>query len=124
MGIEATLKRLAKQTAVYWSSPTAGADGSNSFSTGVEIKCIWLDTKEKVIDNNGKEVVGSGAVYVLQDLDEEGMLFLGSLSDLTAAEKLDPKLVSMASEIRIFKKTPSLHLSGKFIRKALLWRRV
>jgi hypothetical protein len=118
MSIERYLKKVCFQTSVYWSTPTAGNDGSTTFATPVEIKSLWKEKKELIIDTHGKEVVSNSMIYVLQDLDENGMLFLGGLSDLTAAQKSDPRKVKNAYEIKKFIKTPSLHLKGQFSRIA------
>ncbi len=123
MGIESYMKRVTKQTAVYWSTPVADKFGKNSFTTPVEIKCLWSDKKQLMVDDNGKETFSKAVVYVLQDLDEQGMLFLGVLKDLTTAQKADPAKVKNAYEIRQFLKIPSLTNIRRFNRKVLLWQK-
>ena len=123
MGVESYMKRVAKQTAVYWGTPVADKFGKNSFVIPIEIKCLWSDKKELMIDDNGKETISKAVVYVLQDLDEQGMLFLGLLTDLTTAQKDDPAKVKNAYEIRQFLKIPSLTNTRRFNRKVLLWQR-
>jgi len=123
MSVETYMKRVAKQTAVYWSSPVADKFAKNSFATPVEIKCLWNDKKEMLSNDQGKEVFSKATVYVVQDLDEQGMLFLGGLTDLNAGEQADPTTVKNAYEIKQFMKIPSLTSTKKFTRKALLWQR-
>lgn len=118
--IEKYIKRISKQTAVYWAAPTPREDGSNSYDTPVEIKCLWKDTSQFSPDRDIREVFVKALVYVTQDLDEQGMLFLGTLADLTTAQKNDPRLVSRAYEITKFVKIPSLHLAGAFNRHAII----
>ncbi len=120
MSIQAYLKRITNDTAVYWPSPVAGADGSNSFGTPVEIKCFWESSIDLTLEINGKEVVARAKVHVVVDLDEEGMLFHGKLIDLTTAQKANPKKVSRAYEIKRFIKTPSLPIKTVFNRVVIL----
>jgi hypothetical protein len=118
--IEKYIKRISKHTAVYWGSPTPAADGSNTFGTPEEIKCFWLNESGVTVEKDGKEVSVVATVYVSQDLDEQGMLYLGTLSELTTAQKTDPRRVSCAYEITRFRKDPSLYLNGKFSRRAFI----
>ncbi len=120
MSIEAFMKRFCKNTAVYWSTPTSNNDGSNSYAAPVEISCFWREKLERLTDNNGDEVISKATVYILQDLDEQGMLFLGELTDLTQAQKDNPRTVARAYEVKRFLKTPSMYLNGEFNRRALL----
>jgi hypothetical protein len=118
--IERYIKRISKQTAVYWSSPSPAADGANRFAAPTEIKCFWVNETELTVEKHGKEVSVVATVYVSQDLDEQGMLYLGTLSELTTAQKADPRYVSRAYEITRFRKDPSLHKSGEFSRRAFI----
>lgn len=120
MSFEAFMKRACRQTAVYWSSPTAAEDGSNTFATPTEIQCSWSEKIKMIRDNEGREIVSRATVHVLEDMDEQGMLYLGTLADLTAAEEADPRKVTDAYEIKIFLKTPGRHLNGEFARRAML----
>lgn len=120
MSIESYLKRICTDTAVYWANPTSSADGSLSYDTPVEIKCLWREEIKMIRDTQGKEIVSKAAVHVLVDIDDNGMLFHGDLDDLTAAEESDPRKRADAYEVKLFMKTPSLHLVGQFSRKAML----
>ncbi len=121
MSIERYLKRIAKKdTVVYWASPVVAADASFTYDTPVEIDCIWIEKITQIRDNSGKEIISKAAVWVTQDLDDNGMLFHGVLTDLTAAQKSDPRKSKDAYEIKLFIKTPSLHIKGDHIRKAML----
>lgn len=120
MSIESFIKRITKDTAVYWAAPVAATDGSNDFGTPVEIKCLWKHEAVMSKDNAGTEVLSTALIYVNEDLDEQGMLYHGSLADLTTAEKNDPSKVKNASVIRIFMKTPSLHIKNQHSRRAMI----
>ena len=120
MSIANYMKKACFQTAVYWGSPTSDLDGSSSYVSPVEIKCLWQEAIKMIKDTEGKEIVSNASIYVLQDLDNHGMLFHGELDDLSLEEKNDPKKRTEAYEIKLFVKTPSLHLRGEFNRKAMV----
>lgn len=121
MGIEAYIKKVAtRDTAVYWASPTMQAGGYNAFATPVEIDCFWVESTELVRTDDGREIMSKAKVYVTQDLDEQGMLFHGTLSDLTSSEKSDPREVAAAYEIMKFEKKPSLHIPNQYMRVAII----
>lgn len=120
MSIENYLKRLCTDIAVYWSDPVTVVDGSFDYATPVEIKCFWREEIKMIRDSDGKEIVSKAAVHVLEDIDDNGMLFHGELDDLSTAEKADPKKRKDAYEIKLFVKTPSIHLVGEYSRKVML----
>ncbi len=120
MSFEAFMKRACIQTAVYWSAPASTEDGSNTFAAPTEISCLWKDKITLMRDNEGRDIISKASVHVLEDIDEQGMLFLGALTDLSTAQKADPRKVSDAYEIKVFVKTPGRHLSGEFARRAML----
>lgn len=106
--IEKYIKKISKYTAVYWAAPTSRADGSNQYATPVEIKCFWKGGTQFIPDRDALEVSAKAIVYVFEDLDEQGMLYLGKLTDLTTAQKADPRKVSRAYVINKFEKIPAL----------------
>lgn len=119
-GIEIYMTRVCVNTAVYWSTPVPNAAGEMGYAAGVEIKCLWKEKTKLFIDKEGKETASKAEIYVLADLEEQGMLFLGELTDLNAGEIADPKTVKKAFEIKLFIKTPSLALNGEYGRKVLI----
>lgn len=118
--IEKYIKKISKHTAVYWGTPTSRADGSNSYGTPVEISCFWNEQSNMTYEEGGKTVHITAKVYVSQDLDEQGMLFLGTLADLTTAQENDPRKISRAYEITRFLKTPSLYKKTEYNRCAII----
>lgn len=118
--IDRYIKRISKHIAVYWSSPVPRPDGSNSYAAPIEIRCFWKGASQLIPDRDMKEISIKALVYVSQDLDEQGMLFLGKLSNLSTQEKADPRLVSRAYEITRFVKTPSLYMNGEYNRQAII----
>ena len=114
------LERQYKQDAVYWGNPQENGSGGFTFDDPIEIKCRWEDIKQVVTDKKGNEITSRAVVYVKQDLDEEGMIYLGTLDDLTSAMEIDPKTVENAFIIKRFAKIPSLQSSTEFVRAAYL----
>lgn len=108
-----------KQTAVYWGSPTKDGYGNYTYADPIEIPCRWVDKTEVLIGPNGEELVSHARAQVKQDVDENGLLFLGNLDDLTAAEEADPTTVANARRILKFYKTPTIN-GRNYFRRAWL----
>ena len=119
-GVEIYMTRVCVNTAVYWAAPVSDRFGEKSYDAGAEIKCLWNEKIVLFIDKEGKETASKAEIYVLEDLDNQGMLFLGVLTDLDAGEIADPKTVKNAFEIKQFKKIPSLVFNGEFGRKVFI----
>jgi hypothetical protein len=120
MSISNVLVQSCKQTAVYWGLPVNDGFGGKTYQPPVEIKCRWEDRNETFLANTGNLMVSRCVVYPLIDLEQEGILFLGFLSDLTTSEKANPRLVEAASSIKRFDIVPVLGSTNEFVRKAYL----
>lgn len=121
MSIDRLMKKVTKDdTAVYWANPVVSADGSFTFDTPVEVNCFWNDVNELIRTDDGREVVSRAKVYVVQDLDDKGMLFHGKLTDLTTAQKNDPRTVDNAYEVKKIMKVPSIRVPGEFSRVVMV----
>jgi len=107
------------QTAVYWGSPTDDGYGGYTWGDPVEIDCRWIDSARVVTDGKGREIVCRAEVQVGQDLDEDGMLYLGELDDLDSAQEDDPRTVDGAYSIKRFDKVPTIKGTA-YYRKAYL----
>jgi hypothetical protein len=124
MSIERFLKSKLNDICVYWGNPVTQADGSLAFDAPVEIPCFWEGQSFLTHKDEGKpfeESILRGTVHVGQDLDEQGMLFHGRLTDLTTEEKADPLIIHSAFPIKRFIKTPSLVNKKNFVRIAMTW---
>jgi len=124
MSIVTNIERLCKQTAVYWGDPTSDGEGGYTYDDPVEVKCRWEYTKEVFTriggGNVSEQLISNAIVYVLQDVDEQGLLFLGELDDLDSADEESPKEVSSVYKIERFDKIPRLGSTTEFIRKVYL----
>lgn len=127
MSIADYIKRLCTQTAVYWGNPQDDGKGGFTYDDPVEIDCRWQAGTEVVSmrGDQGKtrELVSRAQVYVTQDVDEEGYLYLGTLDSedaLSSAEESNPMTVTGAYRIRVFEKTPVLGRDDEFLRKVYL----
>jgi hypothetical protein len=97
-----------KQDCVYWGNPAPDGYGGNTFDDYVAIKCRWEDRTTKFIDANGEESISKAVVYLPQDVELGGWLFLGELSDISSANQDAPQNISGAHEIRAFNKIPNI----------------
>lgn len=120
MSITSVIARLCKQDAVYWGNPQNDGYSDFTHDAAVEIKCRWEDKVQLIVNPDGSEQSSRAIVYPLQELDEEGWLYLGLLTSLTAAEIANPKLIRKASIIKKFEKIPSLGSTTDFYYKAWL----
>jgi hypothetical protein len=111
--------RNLNQTAVYWGNPQPDGTGGYTWDDPIEIDSRWIYDREVMIDNQGEEIVSHAQVRVAQDLDENGMLFLGTLNDLDSDQEANPGTVTEARKIRQFRKVPLIQGNG-YSRKAML----
>lgn len=109
---------MLNQTAVYWANPTADGFGGRTFDNPVAISVRWERRQQLIIDQAGQEVTSTAIVYVGQDIELGGYLFLGTIADLSSTTE-NPQEVDDAREIRRYDKTPDV--SGtRFTRTAWL----
>jgi len=127
MGIEAYITSKCNQTAVYWGSPTdSGYGREKTYADPVEIDCRWEDSSQLISDDKGNEITSRAVVFVTQDVDEQGMLYLGTLDTLydglesSAGALDDPQAIAGVYTIRRFEKVPSINDPTQFLRKAYL----
>jgi hypothetical protein len=119
MGIIDVISSKYTQVAVYWGNPISDGEGGHSFDSPIELSVRWEEMSQIVADSKGNELTSRATVYVNQDLDEEGMLFFGTLNDLDSDE-VRPKSLSKAYYIRRFERSPILGSTNQFLRKAYL----
>ena len=128
MGISAMITRNCVQDAVYWGSPQETGYGDKTFADAVQLKVRWEDKEQLIRLDDGTEISSRAIVYVLQDVDVEGMMWLGTLQELYAdanvessAEAIDnPKEFDKAWVIKKFEKSPVLGSTTEFLRKVWL----
>lgn len=119
MGIESTLIKVCNQTAVYWGSPTNNGTGGKTFAAAVEIQVRWVNESKVINTVNSETLVSMATIYVLQDVEVLAWIYLGALTDLSAQELANPKLVDTAYEIKHIDKIPSFD-NNEHVRKAYL----
>lgn len=111
--------RNLNQTCVYWGTPVDNGYGGFTYADPVELSCRWDDTTEIIKDAKGEEVVSNAKVQVSQDVDENGLMFLGDLDDLDSSEEEDPTTVANAYKILKFDSIPTIK-GSRFFRLAYL----
>lgn len=127
MGISSFITNTCVQTAVYWGSPVEDGYGGKTFADPIELTppngVRWenrTDLGEKVLNRLGEIINCNAVVFVLQDLEEQGWLYLGTLDDLDSAEEADPMTIDDAFEIKRFDKIPAMRSTTEFLRKVYL----
>ena len=126
MSIEDNIKGMFTDKAVYWGNPQNDGEGGFTFNDPIELDCRWEDIEQVILDSKGASITSRGLVFLDQDVDIDGMLYLGTLADLhlddsddSSAIWDDPRSVEGTYFIKRFQKTPSLRGDG-FLRKAYL----
>jgi len=125
MSIASYIASKCVETAVYWGSPVEDGFGTKTYAEPIEIACRWEDRQQIVGAITTSRVLGFGEVsrarvFVTQDVEEEGVLFHGTLSDLTLAERANPKLKEGTHIIKRFEKIPAVGSTTEFLRTAHL----
>lgn len=120
MSIVNTIEALCVQTAVYWANPVNNGFSQFTYDAPVEIKCRWEEKDQIVSQPDEKAVIYRSIIFLLIDVDVDGLLWLGSLDDLTTIQKADPLKIENIMIIKRFEKSPEIRKTDKFLRKAFL----
>jgi hypothetical protein len=126
MSFTTLLTRTCKQTCVFWGSPNEDGYAGQTWANPIELKCRWEDKEQLLQLDDGTQISSRAVVYVLQDVDLEGMMYLGTLDDLydiadSSMGALDnPKEFDKAYVIKKFEKSPALGSTTDFVRKVWL----
>jgi len=130
-GLQSMISRNLPQTAIYWANPHNDGYGGVAYDDPIEINCRWEDKQQILGTITGNQIIGfqsvsRAIVYVDQDLDVDGLMMLGELTDLTdsegdsSGEYYDPGQLTNTYIIKRFEKTPALNSTTDFNRKAFL----
>lgn len=120
MGIPQFIRKISVQTAVYWGSPADDGYGGFTFDSPVEIPVRWDEKHELITASNGEQIVTKAEIFVNQDVDVNGYLFLGNLTALSDEQSANPKLHDQAHCIRQTSKVPLIKSTTQFVRKAFI----
>ena len=112
--------KVCKQTAVYWGPPEDDGFGGDVFAVGIEIKCRWDDVSEMIMDKQGNQIVSNSKLLVVDELDENGFLFQGTLSELSTDQKSNPMEILKAYPIKKLMTSPLFGSSTEFVREVML----
>jgi len=126
MSIGAIIERNCSQLCVYWGNPKNDGRGGYTFDEPVELACKWEEMKQLVTDSKGNTITSRATVYLTIDVEEEGMLYNGTLDDIydeyeSSSNAIDdPRKIKGAFVIKKFDKIPALGSDSVFLRKAYL----
>lgn len=120
MSIKNFISRVCKQTAVYWGNPVDTGDG-RTWDAPVEIKCRWQDRKQVIMEDNGEKLISRALVFTNQELDYNGLMYLGTLNGLDSTQETDPTTIDEGvCIIKRFEKIPAIASTGVFLYRAFL----
>lgn len=119
MGIADFIASKCTQPIVYWGNPVNDGYGGYTWDDPVEIKGRWEEVTEVIMGSDGKEIISQARVFLTQEVDEEGAMWLGSLDDLDSAPRPDDSSVA-GLYIVAFSRLPALGSSTMTTYKAHL----
>lgn len=90
------------QKAVYWGNPRQDGFGHMTYDPPIEIDCHWEDREQLLSLNEGEKIISRAMVYVPQTLAVNGLLYLGTLDDLTSAQEVEPHNIGKICVIKRF----------------------
>jgi len=127
-GIEKIVAKFCVETAVYWGNPQNDGYGSFTFDTPRELLCRWENKNEIDIGWFSTGFPANllnckASVLVKEDLDLNGYMYLGTLSQLRAmgADLDNPISIMNAYVIHRFDKIPMVFKTDEFVRTAWLY---
>ena len=100
------ITRMLKQTAVYWAPLTPDGLGGWTYDEPVDVDCRWEGESELEITADGQQLMTKAKVFVGQDVEENGWLWLGAVDDLDSSG-VDPLTVAGAGRIIKFQAIPN-----------------
>lgn len=125
------IKRMRRQTAVWWNRLEDDEFGQPVYALPVEIDCRWDDEAREYIQPNGTKAVSRAVVYVDRDMRPGDKLKLCTLADLESATDSNdtndtndtndsaPSVVEGAYEILGWAKNPNIRAT-EYLRTAYL----
>lgn len=117
MSISKFIKKVCVQDAVYWPPGMITGYGQREFEEPRLIKCRWVDTTKTITDKNGQIIVCDAEILVVDDLEVGGFIYLGDFTGLTNENRVDPKTLPGAYEIRRVDKVPLFRSKTEFVKK-------
>lgn len=121
------LEDMLTHKVCYWAPKRASHSGQQLFEVVVELNARWEDRNEMFLDKMGNQQISRSRVYLNEDVEVLGVLWLSSklasdpdgsaISELTNA--FEPFENEGAFEIRKFDKIPDID-GEEYVRRALL----
>ncbi len=106
----AIIRKMRRQTAMYWGIPSSDGRAGKQTVLPVEIPVRWQDVQEQITTSEGEEVMSRSKVFPGIDLDVGGFLHLGDEASLN--EVTDYRQVDTAYEIIKWAKIPVLNVKS------------
>lgn len=106
------IKKLLKQKMVYFGSPRHDGMGFHNWAAGVEVSCRFDYSLEMMDVGTSEEFTAEGQILTIDPLEREAAVYLGPISDLTAAQIASPRLLlgnsdEMGPKLKYIRKTQS-----------------
>ena len=85
MSIDKFIASKCTQPIVYWANPVSDGFTGFEYDDPVQLYGRWEELNEVIMGPNGKELISQARVFLTQEVAEEGLMWLGLLTDLESA---------------------------------------
>ena len=99
------IKRMRKQSAVWWAETGTDHYGERTFAAPVQIKCRWEDRVGEYMNAKGETSMSKATVYVDREMNLGDYLKRGDLDSNTPG---NPATDPLAMPIQAFDRIPDL----------------
>lgn len=103
------LKRLLKQTVVWFDRSSLDVYGKPIYAAGAELLVRYEQTHQEFISAEGQKLVTKATMDTVSTAVAVGdLVWYGSLNDLSAGQKADPASIDGAWRVEMVERTPDL----------------
>jgi hypothetical protein len=117
MSLKSFLRRITKNTLVYWEKTGSSNSGQSTFKSPVEMKCRWEDVQEEVELIDGRKVISNAHLISLSKFILGSIVWQGTMAQFKKLPTYPSRPTATQGGKEIFKVN---HTPG-FKGEELLW---
>lgn len=87
------IKKLLKQKLVYFANRRSDGVGGHTWDSGVEVDCRFDYVLSEEQDEDGETFTAEGQILSISELQRGAAVYLGPISELSAAQVADARLL-------------------------------
>ena len=117
MSISSFIKSICVQPTIYWGTPVVDGYGSYTYAKPIQIYTRWEDKQKKIGSVDGVDIMSDAVILTTIDLEIDGCLSLGILTDDTSDT---PQGLDGVFVIAAVSKIPMIKSTSEFVRTVYL----